>query len=79
LFRLPANVLQAFKQGTGWTNNTTSLVSEQLYIVEPALYYNTTVNRTLIFTLIDGLVVEIPNYELAAPLRGIDPSGKRVL
>jgi hypothetical protein len=78
LFRFPTNVLQAFQSSTQWINDT-SLVSPQLYIVEPGLNYNTTFNGSLIFTLEGGLEVEIPNYEMAGPLRGIDPNGQRVL
>lgn len=47
--------------------------------MEPGLYYNTSFNGSLIFTLADGLEVEIPAYEMAGPLRGIDSSGQRVL
>jgi hypothetical protein len=50
-----------------------------LYIVEPGLNYNSTFNGSLIFTLDNGLEVEIPSYEMAGPLRGINPNGQRVL
>jgi hypothetical protein len=43
------------------------------------LYYNTSFNGSLIFTLQDGFVVEVPQYELAVPVRGLDPKGQRVL
>lgn len=78
MFRLPPNVFEAFQTSTQWINDT-SLVSPELYIVEPGLYYNTSFNGSLIFKLPDGLEVEIPNYELAGPLRGIDRNGQRVL
>jgi hypothetical protein len=77
LFRLPSTVLELFQKSTGWTNDT--LVPTDLYIVEPGLYYNTSFNGSLIFTLKGGLEVEIPAYEMAGPLRGIDTSGQRVL
>jgi len=78
LFRFPSNVLSAFQTSTEWVNDT-SLVSPQLYIVEPGLYYNTSFNGSLIFTLEGDLEVEIPSYEMTGPLRGIDPSGQRIL
>jgi hypothetical protein len=78
LFRFPENVLDFFQQNTGWQNDP-SLVSNQLYIVEPGLTYNSSFNGTLRFTLKNGPVVEIPTGELAQPLRGIDQTGKRVL
>ena len=78
MFRMPRNVLESFQKYTGWTNDS-SLVPNNLSIVEPGLYYNTSFNGTLRFTLKGGLVVEIPNEELAYPLRGIDVNGKRVL
>jgi hypothetical protein len=74
-------VLDQFQLVTGWHNDP-SLVSDQLYIVEPGLctvYHNSSFNGTLIFSLGNGPVVEIPTKELAGPVRGIDPSGKRVL
>jgi hypothetical protein len=78
LFRLPEDVLQRFQQITGWTNEP-SLISEELYIVEPGLNYNSSFNGTLIFTLNNGFTIEIPNEELAWPLRRIDTTGQRVL
>jgi len=54
------------------------MVSPDLYVVEPGLYYNSTFNGSLIFTLDGGLEVEIPSYELAWPLRGIDRNGQRI-
>ena len=54
------------------------MVPSDLYVVEPGLNYDTPFNGSLIFTL-DGLEVEIPAYEMAGPLRGIDQNGKRVL
>jgi hypothetical protein len=71
-------MLDVLQRSTGWINGT-SLVSPELYIVEPGLYYNTSFNGSLIFTLADGLEVEIPAYEMAGPLRGIDSNGQRVL
>jgi hypothetical protein len=50
-----------------------------LYIVEPGLNYNITFNGSLIFTLAGGLEVEIPSYEMAGPLKGIDPTGQKVV
>jgi hypothetical protein len=49
--------------------------------VEPGLYYPQTkgFNGSLIIKLSSGFEVEIPNYELAHPLRGIDTNGVRVL
>jgi hypothetical protein len=55
------------------------LISNQLYIVEPGLVYNTSFNGTLRFQLKNGPTIEIPSEELAQPVRGIDPTGKRVL
>jgi len=78
LFRLPAQQLQAFRRETHWINDS-SAVSDQIYIVEPGLYYNTGFEGSLIFTLQDGFVVEVPQYELAVPVRGLDPNGQRVL
>src|SRR5882724_9776276 len=78
LFRLPSNELDVFTRATNWVNDT-SMVPSNLYIVEPGLNYNTPFNGSLIFTLLDGLEVEIPSYEMAGPLRGIDTNGQRVL
>ena len=78
LFRLPEDVLRSFQQTTGWVNDS-SLLSNQLYVVEPGLYYNSSFNGSLIFKLRDGPTVQIPNEELTWPVRGIDPSGKRIL
>lgn len=78
MFRFPSNVLETFLSSTKWINDS-SLVSSELYVVEPGLYYNTSFNGSLIFTLPDGLEVEIPSYEMAGPLRGINPNGERVL
>jgi hypothetical protein len=55
------------------------LVPPDLYIVEPGLNYDTGFNGSLVFTLRGGLEVEIPSYELAGPLQGIDKNGKRVI
>jgi hypothetical protein len=78
LFRFPSNVIQQFQASIGLKNDT-SLVPPELYIVEPGIYYNTSFNGSLVVTLAGGLEVEIPSYELAGPLRGIDQTGKRVL
>jgi hypothetical protein len=78
LFRLPPNELEGFQRATNWINDTT-MVPPDLYVVEPGLNYNNPFNGSLIFTLQDGLEVEIPAYELAGPLRGIDSNGQRVL
>jgi hypothetical protein len=78
LFRFPSNVIGLFNTSIGLKNDT-SLVSPELYIVEPGIYYNTSFNGSLVFTLAGGFEVEIPSYELAGPLRGIDQTGKRVL
>jgi hypothetical protein len=78
LFRLPPNQLEGFQRATNWINDT-SMVPPDLYVVEPGLNYNTPFNGSLVFTLQDGLEVEIPAYEMAGPLRGIDSNGQRVL
>jgi hypothetical protein len=80
LFRLPGPVLERFTDNTGWKNDS-SLVSDQLLVVEPGINYglNQSLNGTLTFTLDGGLTVEIPSYELGGPLRGINQDGKRVL
>lgn len=78
MFRLPGSVIEIFQASTGWKNNT-SLVSPELYIVEPGLNDNNSFNGSLIFTLNGGLKVQIPSYEMAGPLRGIDPTGHRIL
>jgi hypothetical protein len=71
-------VLDSFQKNTHWTNNT-PLLSNQLFVVEPGLYYSSSFNGTLKFTLKNGLVIEVPNEELSQPLRSLDPSGKKVL
>jgi hypothetical protein len=79
---LPGNVITQFQtsiQTSFGLNNDTSLVSPQLYVVEPGIYYNTSFDASLVFTLAGGLEVVIPSYELVGPLRGIDPNGTRVL
>jgi hypothetical protein len=78
LFRFPSGVITQFNTSIGLKNDS-SLVSPELYIVEPGIYYNTGFNGSLVFTLAGGFEVEIPSYELAGPLRGIDQTGKRVL
>ena len=77
MLRLPSNVLELFQQSTNWQDDIS--VPNSLYIVERGLYYNTSFNGTLKFSLKDGPVIEIPDYELAQPLRGIGPNGVRVL
>jgi hypothetical protein len=71
-------VLDQFQLVIDWHSNP-SLVLDQVYMVEPGLYHNSSFNGTLIFSLKNGPVVEIPTRELAGLVRGIDPSGKRVL
>jgi len=78
LFRFPSNVVQQFQTSIGLSNDS-SLVSPQLYIVEPGIYYNTSFDASLVFTLAGGLEVVIPSHELLGPLRGIDQNGMRVL
>jgi hypothetical protein len=77
MFRFPEDVLNGFQQYTNWHNDVS--VSNSLYIVERGLFYNSGFNGTLKFSLKNGPVIEIPNEELAQPLRGIDPTGQRVL
>jgi hypothetical protein len=48
-------------------------------MVEHGLLYNSNFNGTLIFSLKDGPVIEIPNEGLSQPLRGIDVTGRRIL
>jgi hypothetical protein len=81
LFRLPQTVLQSFQEATGWSTDTAADIDSDLYVVEPGLYYPQTkgFNGSLIFTLNNGFIVEIPNEELANPLRGIDLNGARRL
>ena len=78
MFRFPSNVVQQFQTSIGLSNDS-SLVSPQLYIVEPGIYYNTSFDASLVFTLAGGLEVVIPSHELLGPLRGIDQNGMRVL
>jgi hypothetical protein len=49
----------------------------EIQVIEPGLFYPADVgfNGSLIFSLNNGLEVEIPNWELQHPLKGIDPSG----
>jgi hypothetical protein len=77
MLRLPSNVIELFQSSMNWHNDTS--VPNSLYIVERGLYYNTSFNGTLKFSLKDGPVIEIPDYELAQPLRGIDPNEVWVL
>ena len=77
MLRLPSNVLELFQSSMNWHDDIS--VPSSLYLVERGLYYNTSFNGTLKFSLKDGPVIEIPNEELAQPLRGIDPNGLRVL
>jgi hypothetical protein len=78
LFRLPGTVIDLFQEHTGLKNDP-SLVSNQLYLVEPGLTFNSSFKGSLTFTLKNGPVVEVPNQELTQMLRGIDQTGKRVL
>jgi hypothetical protein len=78
LFRFPSSLFESFSDLTGWKNDS-SLVPPDLHIVEPGLNYPTDFNGSLLFTLQGGLEVEIPSYEMAGPLRGIDRNGRRVL
>ena len=78
MFRFPSNVVEQFQTSIGLSNDS-SLVSPQLYIVEPGIYYNTSFDASLVFTLAGGLEVVIPSHELLGPLRGIDQNGMRVL
>jgi hypothetical protein len=77
LFRFPSIAFGIFQEATNWNNNTS--VPDDLLVVEPGLYYNSSFDGSLIFTLSDGLEIEIPNEELSGPVRGIDQSGNRVL
>lgn len=71
--------LQQFQTITGWTERT--VAPPNLYIIEPGLLYpsNAGFNGSLMVTLNNGCEVEIPNYELRHPLRGIAENGSRVL
>ena len=77
MFRFPTNTFSKFQEATNWSNHTS--VPDDLLVVEPGLYYNLSFNGSLIFTLSDGLEIDIPNEELAGPVRGINQSGNRVL
>ncbi len=77
MFRFPSITFGTFQEATNWSNDTS--VPDDLHVVEPGLYYNSSFNGSLIFTLSDGLEIEIPSEELAGPVRGIDQSGNRVL
>lgn len=70
-------MLEQFQLATNWSNHTS--VAEDLYVVEPGLYYDSDFNGTLKFSLQGGLDVEIPNKEMAWPVRGLDATGKKVL
>jgi hypothetical protein len=54
-------------------------------VLEPGITYHNSPNSSLSFnsslviTLNNGFQVEIPNYELVHPLRGLAPNGSRVL
>jgi hypothetical protein len=80
LFRLPLTLLENFQQITGWSPDTKA--DPNLLIVEPGLLYPQSIgfNGSLIIKLqgYDG-EVEIPNYELSHPLRGIATNGTRIL
>jgi hypothetical protein len=54
LFRMPERVLSSFQKSTNWQPNDTSLVSNELCIVEPGLYDNSSFNGTLRFVLKNG-------------------------
>jgi hypothetical protein len=77
MLRLPSSVLGYFQSSTNWRDDIS--VPDSLYIVERGLYYNTGFNGSLKVSLKNGPVIEIPNEELAQPLRGIDPNGRKVL
>lgn len=86
LFRLGETTLAAFKslfnQITNWDGEPlVSLTNSNLSVTEPGLWYNSnyTFGGSFIITLDNGLVVEIPNYELERPVRGIAPDGSIVL
>jgi len=63
---------------TGWQNHS-SLIPPDLYVSEEGLYYNTEFNGSLVLSLGGGMEVEIPSYELAGPLRGIDKNGQKAV
>jgi hypothetical protein len=56
-----------------------------MVVLEPGITYHNSPNSTfgfnasLIITLNNGFQVEIPNYELVHPLRGLAKNGSRVL
>ena len=77
MFRFPTITFGKFQEATKWSNDTS--VPGDLLVVEPGLYYNSSFDGSLIFTLSDGLEIEIPTEGLAGPVRGIDKSGNRVL
>jgi len=80
---LPTNVHELFQESSGWSAQTVS--DPSILVLEPGLIYpnypNSTggFNGSLIVTLNNGFQVEIPNYELQHPLRGLAANGSRVL
>lgn len=77
LFRFPEDTFGHFQDLTGWDNGTS--ISDDLYVIEPGLYYDLPFNGSLKFSLVGGLKVEVPNSELSWPVRGLDPMGKKVV
>ncbi|KAE9381151.1 hypothetical protein N431DRAFT_476046 [Stipitochalara longipes BDJ] len=80
LFRLPPTLLQIVQQKTSWSADTET--DPNLFVVEPGLLYPQSMgfNGSLIIKL-EGYdnEVEIPNYELSQPLRGLAANGTQVL
>ncbi|KAH6881160.1 hypothetical protein B0T10DRAFT_411334 [Thelonectria olida] len=77
-FRLPSSYLNILK---GMLGKSRPVINPsqylELYNIEPGLVYNASANLSvsIAFTIGNGLTVEIPSYELAWPLRGLDTSG----
>lgn len=79
LFRFPSSILMNFMFRTGALNDT-SLIRTDLRPIERGLLFGSdTFNGSLKFSLNNDFEVEIPNYELTWPLRGIAPNGTRVV
>jgi hypothetical protein len=80
LFRLPTQTHQRFGDKTGW--NASEIPDPgSLVLAEPGLWYprNFNFNFSLVFKLNYDFEIDIPNDELAQPLRRIAPDGKSVL
>ncbi|KAF2742343.1 hypothetical protein M011DRAFT_481739 [Sporormia fimetaria CBS 119925] len=80
--RFPARAYDRFIEYTGWGECCRDVKPDKdLYVVEPGFLFpnNLAFNGSLVIRLAGGMVVEIPPEEMSRPLRGINPSGKRVL